>query len=407
METGLFSENAGVGNYQSKSKLGHFRSVFDILCRFCYDIQDVEKESELNALKRLLVILLVLCLTAAGGCAQTRVLQPVQSMRDMLTAELEAEKPALKWFEPEPGPTYSGRPDLIPDTDETWTVVADGQTLQTTVYVQNGVQYLCLGALERALDVKIFYNEDEASFNWKGSKVRLVRGAPNYFYGENIVNLGDAVPLSCREGFLIPVEALCRCLKVGFFRDTEQQTIYVTPEAGKFDIPGGVCVPTLMYHAVSDQVWGDTELFVGPEAMEAQLKYLTENGYTTIFFEDLAYADRIEKPVLLTFDDGYADNYHELFPLLQKYNCKATIFVVTDLVDQAEHKMTSEQIRELADSGLVSIQSHTASHPHLRRLSAEQQRQEMLLFRSETLGWLKQRVRWYRKLWLRWGLCLY
>ena len=68
-----------------------------------------------------------------------------------------------------------------------------------------------------------------------------------------------------------------------------------------------------------------------------------------------------EKPVILTFDDGYDDNYTELFPLLQKYNAKATIFVIPKAIG-TPHKMTAEQIYELSRSGLVSIQSHTYSH---------------------------------------------
>ena len=70
---------------------------------------------------------------------------------------------------------------------------------------------------------------------------------------------------------------------------------------------------------------------------------------------------------MLTFDDGYDDNYTELYPLLQKYQAKATIFVIPRDLGKA-HKMTAEQIQELADSGLVSIQSHTWSHGNLSQM---------------------------------------
>lgn len=85
-------------------------------------------------------------------------------------------------------------------------------------------------------------------------------------------------------------------------------------------------VPVLMYHAVGDDCWGEEHLFVRPAELEQQLQYLSENGYETIFFEDLAHLERYEKPVILTFDDGYDDNYTLLLPLLQKYHMKATIF---------------------------------------------------------------------------------
>ena len=83
-----------------------------------------------------------------------------------------------------------------------------------------------------------------------------------------------------------------------------------------------------------------------------------------------------EKPVILTFDDGYADNYTELLPLLERYGVKATIFIITDKIG-APRYLTAEQLRELADSGLVSIQSHTVTHPLLDTLSEEALRREL------------------------------
>ena len=76
----------------------------------------------------------------------------------------------------------------------------------------------------------------------------------------------------------------------------------------------GVRVPVLMYHAVGDDCWGEESLFVKPEELEKQLQYLSENGYETIFFEDLSHIEQYEKPVLLTFDDGYDDNAETLLP---------------------------------------------------------------------------------------------
>lgn len=138
--------------------------------------------------------------------------------------------------------------------------------------------------------------------------------------------------------------------------------IYITPGAKSFEMPTNVDVPVLMYHAVSDDCWGYAELFVSPSSMEQQLKYLVDNGYDPIWFEDLAHVEDYDKPVILTFDDGYDDNYTELFPLLKKYNVKATIFVIGQDVVGIAHKLTQEQIREMSDSGLVSIQSHGYTH---------------------------------------------
>ena len=161
-----------------------------------------------------------------------------------------------------------------------------------------------------------------------------------------------------------------------------ENVVYYTAFPKHDDLPDGVKIPTLMYHAVSDNCWGIQSLFVSPDRMEEQIQYLVENDYTPIVFEELGRADQIEKPILLTFDDGYDDNYTELFPLLKKYNVKATVFVITDLLE-TEHYLTREQVREMSDSGLVSIQSHTATHPNLDECSEEQLEEEMYRSKAE------------------------
>lgn len=124
-------------------------------------------------------------------------------------------------------------------------------------------------------------------------------------------------------------------------------------------------IPVFMYHCVADEPrGGDENLYCRPAQLEEQFQYLVDNGYTTLFAEEYAEAYEVSKPVILTFDDGYEDNYIELFPLLKRFNLKATIFVVASFVD-TDGYLSSEQIREMVDSGLVSIQSHTAHHVDL------------------------------------------
>lgn len=173
----------------------------------------------------------------------------------------------------------------------------------------------------------------------------------------------------------IDIQVLSNALSLRYLRDTENQTMYLSPKIDTTAIPSGRQIPVLMYHAVSDQTWGLEGLFLSPSDMEAQLKYLTENGYDPIFFSDLPHLDQYKKPVILTFDDGYNNNYTDLYPLLQKYNVKATIFVIPSSVG-GQYSMTAAQIKEMADSGLVSIQSHTQDHKELASLSAEQQKQQ-------------------------------
>ena len=175
----------------------------------------------------------------------------------------------------------------------------------------------------------------------------------------------------------ISVSALTEQLCYRSLRDEANQSVYISPKTAVEKIPTGKQVPVLMYHAVSDETWGLDGLFMSPDSMREQLEYLTENGYEPIFFSDLTHLEDYDKPVILTFDDGYADNYSELFPLLQEFQVKATIFVITDVVDVNPKFMTSEQIRELSDSGLVDIESHTAAHNELASLSAQEQDTQM------------------------------
>ena len=79
-----------------------------------------------------------------------------------------------------------------------------------------------------------------------------------------------------------------------------------------------------------------------------------------------------EKSVVLTFDDGYENNYTAMFPLLKKYNFKATIFVITANIDKEPRSMTSKQLLEMEKYG-VDIESHTVNHEHLKTLTKNKQ----------------------------------
>ena len=188
----------------------------------------------------------------------------------------------------------------------------------------------------------------------------------------------SGAPVAAEEKLYLPFEELISALAYPEYIDEETGVTYYTPSARPFEIPEGVDVPVLMYHAVSDDLWGIDELFVSPEDMEEQLAYLVENDFDPIWFEDLAHIEDYDKPVILTFDDGYDDNYLNLFPLLQKYNVKVTIFVIGNAPGVVEHKMNPEQIRQLSDSGLVSIQSHSYTHADMDTLDAEETEYEMV-----------------------------
>jgi peptidoglycan/xylan/chitin deacetylase (PgdA/CDA1 family) len=75
-----------------------------------------------------------------------------------------------------------------------------------------------------------------------------------------------------------------------------------------------------------------------------------------------------EKAVVITVDDGFRSAYTVLFPLLKRYNAKATLFVYTEWIGKTPAALTWEQLREMAQSGLVEIASHTVTHIYPRRL---------------------------------------
>lgn len=129
-------------------------------------------------------------------------------------------------------------------------------------------------------------------------------------------------------------------------------------------------VPILMYHNLAQEGSGKDTISV--RRFEEHMTALCDAGYNTVSFEDLrAYVEQgvplPEKPILITFDDGYESNYTLAYPILQKYSMKATIFVIGVSLGRDTYKDTGqpitphfslEQAQEMMASGLISIQSH-------------------------------------------------
>lgn len=257
-------------------------------------------------------------------------------------------------------------------------VIVNGVTMETPSTLAEETVMISAQEFAERMDADYTFDKDSGTITiiWNDRTAELTLDKTTATLNGETVEV--TAPYLQDDVVRIPAEAVAKSLAADV--TTYKKKLYITPYAGEWDVPQGYNVPILMYHAVSDDCWGYSELFVSPSSMEEQLAYLVENGYTTITFEDLYRIDEIEKPVMLTFDDGYDDNYENLYPLLQKYNCKATIFVIAGHIGSTEtHKMTEEQVRELSDSGLVSIQSHTYTHPYLDQISAKEQKKEMRL----------------------------
>ena len=146
------------------------------------------------------------------------------------------------------------------------------------------------------------------------------------------------------------------------------------------DSENGTKVLILNYHKIDNTF---ISLAVRPDDFDTQMKYLSENGYHTIspdeLYNSLAGTGELpDNPVMITFDDGYEDNYVNAYPILKKYGFKATIFVVTSFLDKNKKGyMSWDQAREMDANG-ISIQSHTVDHKPMTDLTDDQLRMELV-----------------------------
>ncbi len=154
---------------------------------------------------------------------------------------------------------------------------------------------------------------------------------------------------------------------------TESPTATATPTLGP--TPDGVArtlqAPILMYHYVSEPP-ADADIYrrdmsVTPERFESHLQYLRQAGYKTITLDDLLYAltqgrSLPPKSIILTFDDGYEDNFLNAFPLLEKYGMIGHFSIMTDVInDGTPGYMSWSQIEEMAAAG-QRFGSHARYH---------------------------------------------
>jgi len=153
----------------------------------------------------------------------------------------------------------------------------------------------------------------------------------------------------------------------------------------------------LMYHMIADARPGArfNGLRVAPQMFERQLRWLSERGWHSFTVSELVeQAGTLpEKSFAITFDDGYADNLYQALPLLLKYRCKATLYLVVDRDgrdwstqrkahhDQGElgrePRLSDAQVQELLDSGCIELGSHSMTHANFERLDAEAAAREL------------------------------
>jgi peptidoglycan/xylan/chitin deacetylase (PgdA/CDA1 family) len=144
-------------------------------------------------------------------------------------------------------------------------------------------------------------------------------------------------------------------------------------DANEGQIDRTVSFSVIMYHLVNSDETAVNDYVITPQQLESDLIYLKENGYETVSVSDLVRyindpaATLPDKPILLTFDDGYYNNYLNVFPLLKKYDAKCVLSIIgkyterDDTLNQVEaySHVSWAQLKEMADSGYVEIGNHT------------------------------------------------
>ena len=150
-----------------------------------------------------------------------------------------------------------------------------------------------------------------------------------------------------------------------------------------------VKVPILLYHnfvtTVPEHDPDNFNYINTPESFEENVKILLENGYTIISMKDLDEANNgkkklPDKPIIITFDDGYYSNYEYIYPILKKYNVKTSIFIVTDKIGQeldGIRYLGWNECLEMQNSGLVEIFSHSTKHVFYNRLPVKEIRDDV------------------------------
>lgn len=143
-------------------------------------------------------------------------------------------------------------------------------------------------------------------------------------------------------------------------------------------------IPILMYHSISKNP--KNLLCVDPDQFALQMEQLAKHHYNAITFQDLLDWKNGKpipvKPIVITFDDGYKDNYTAAYPILKKWGLKGVIFLPSEYIG-SRHSLTIEQINEMLDSGTIEVGSHTLTHADVTHLSDKQLREQIVTSKEQ------------------------
>jgi peptidoglycan/xylan/chitin deacetylase (PgdA/CDA1 family) len=149
-------------------------------------------------------------------------------------------------------------------------------------------------------------------------------------------------------------------------------------------------VPVLMYHEIADISATPSRLAVSPDVFANQLLYLRDAGFSTVTAGALSAIlpdgarDLPERPVVLTFDDGYGDFYSQALPLLKQHGFTGTLFMTTEWIGEEDEEKRMLNWRELAEieQAGIEIGAHSCKHPQLDQLPENLIREELYVSKS-------------------------
>ncbi len=223
----------------------------------------------------------------------------------------------------------------------------------------------------QAEDVANFYASLAKATDFWDFSCSSVSCEPRYFYDathfRNAVGSMIAARIAGNDSVYIPDD-------FGTYVTADTPSSYFSEVLQATALPDEMVsrdVPVLMWHNLAEESSGDMTISV--DTFRAQIEALHEAGFKTVSLQQLYDyvhfgTELPEKPIVLTFDDGYFSNYEYAFPILQEYDMQATIFAIgvsvgKDTYKDTDHAMTphfgADEAREMVDSGLISVQSHT------------------------------------------------
>ena len=295
-----------------------------------------------------------------------------------VVTEEPVETAVIPTLPPTPAPTPFPEPSV---ENSSYRFSADGKSFTGSV-VQiagtGGPNYVKLTELALFFGTQVSRDTSGKTFslNAGGEKLVFYPGEQAFTMGSRTVSL-SAAPILCSKGndLYVPVEDILSALYPAKSLSSVTGAVDFSDFDPNFVVQKGRLIPIISYYNVGAGEGPDFRLLhhdsIIPEEFTAQMKYIHDNGFTTMTFEDLANLENIEKPVMLTFDGCFEDVYNIAWPVMKQYNIKATVFVWPDYIGQS-NRLTEHQLKEMASSELISVQAGMETYTMLDYLSKEE-----------------------------------